>query len=426
MYGAILGDMIGSPYEFDKGNKTKKIPLFSKKAHFTDDTVMTIAVAEALLDVGSDANREIIHDAVTHAMQKWGRMYPYAGYGSMFCRWIKAKNPKPYGSFGNGSAMRVSSVGWLYDLPQAREVSRWTAEVTHNHPEGIKGAEAVASAICLARRGKTKVEIKSYIESEFGYDLSRTLDEIRPAYHMDVSCQGSVPEAIIAFLEGLSFEDTVRNAVSIGGDTDTIACIAGSIAEAYYGLSTECEVECLRRIPAEFRRVILRFESLVKREVMDNGRMIEAPLSRYEHDEEDNPQEVIAALTAHLHNGGYLRMPSGAVALMDSIRTKENYTDVPWLLAFTSNDQYLEWHLWPDEMNWVPAWEEDYDRADVTDVKLHEILSCIAKAQNEDAAVVLNQEAFFITPQMAQVILSNDRYTDAEPPIREKISLMSQ
>ena len=121
---------------------------------------------------------------------------------------------------------------------------------------------------------------------------------------MDVSCQGSVPEAIIAFLEGLSFEDTVRNAVSIGGDTDTIACIAGSIAEAYYGLSTECEVECLRRIPAEFRRVILRFESLVKREVMDNGRMIEAPLSRYEHDEEDNPQEVIAALTAHLHNGG--------------------------------------------------------------------------------------------------------------------------
>ena len=147
---------------------------------------MTVAVAEALLDVGKDADRETACNAVVRSMQKWGKMYPHAGYGGKFRLWLKEENPKPYGSFGNGSAMRVSAVSWLYDLEEARKVARWAAEVTHNHAEGMKGAESVASAICLAQSGKTKAEIKAYIEREFGYDLSRTLDEIRPAYHMNV------------------------------------------------------------------------------------------------------------------------------------------------------------------------------------------------------------------------------------------------
>ncbi|MBO6203676.1 MAG: ADP-ribosylglycohydrolase family protein, partial [Selenomonas sp.] len=233
MYGAILGDIIGSPYEFDRGAKIKAFPLFIEKSRFTDDTVITVAVADALLYAGKDAGEDKICAAVVSSMQHWGRKYPKAGYGGKFREWLKEKEPKPYGSFGNGSAMRVSPAGWLYDsIERTRKVARWTAEVTHNHPEGIKGAESVASAIYLARTGASKNAVKKYIEDEFGYNLSRTLKEIRPAYHMDVTCQGSVPEAIIAFLESTDFEDAVRNAVSISGDTDTTACIAGSIAEA--------------------------------------------------------------------------------------------------------------------------------------------------------------------------------------------------
>ena len=242
MYGAILGDIIGSPYEFDRGAKIKAFPLFIEKSRFTDDTVMTIAVADALLYAGKDATEDKICAAVTSSMQRWGRKYPKAGYGGKFREWLKENEPTPYGSFGNGSAMRVAAVGWLYDsIERTREIARWTADVTHNHAEGIKGAESVASAIYLARTGESKAAIKKYIEGEFGYNLSRNLKEIRPAYHMDVTCQGSVPEAIIAFLESTDFEDTVRKAVSIGGDADTIACIAGSIAEAYYGLTPTLE-----------------------------------------------------------------------------------------------------------------------------------------------------------------------------------------
>lgn len=303
-------------------------------------------------------------------------------------------------------------------------MARWTAEVTHNHPEGIKGAEAMASAIVMARDGKTKEAIKAYIETEFGYNLSRTLDELRPTYHMDVTCQGSVPEAIIAFLEGNGFEDTVRNAVSIGGDTDTVACIAGSIAEAYYGLSTKFEVECLKRISQEMRKVILRFDNAVNRQVMDDGRTIEAALSRYTKDEEDNPKEVIAALSVHLQNGGYLQVPNGALQLMDGISESGSYSDVPWLLAFTSDQKYLEWHLWPDEINWEPAWEEDYEQMDVAGEQLAKMLSFIAKAENKNAAIVLNQDEFYITPDIARKILSDYEPTDAESPIWDKMLLL--
>ena len=249
MYGAILGDIIGSPFEFDRGNKTKEFDLFTKGCDFTDDSVMTIAVGEALLAVGAEATVKEIEEALVTNMQDWGKRYPYAGYGGRFRYWLRESNPKPYGSYGNGSAMRVSAVGWLYDsLERTREVARATANVTHNHPEGIKGAEATASAIYMARNESSKEEIKEYIEREFHYNLDRTLDEIRPGYHMDETCQRTVPEAIIAFLESQDFEDAIRNAVSLGGDTDTLGAITGSIAEAFYGISDVLIAECRSRI----------------------------------------------------------------------------------------------------------------------------------------------------------------------------------
>ena len=265
MYGAILGDMIGAPYEFDKGNKTKDFPLFCRESQFTDDSVMTVAVAEALLDSIGKSDDEI-RAALVASMQKWGKRYPNAGYGGMFYRWLREKDPKPYGSYGNGSAMRVSSAGWLFDtLEETRHIARLTAEVTHNHPEGIKGAEATASAIFMARDGSAKDEIRDYITREFGYDLSRTCDEIRPDYHHVESCQETVPEAITAFLEGEDFEDVIRTAVSLGGDCDTLTCIAGGIAEAYYGIPDKIIEECRKRLPEDMLAVIDKFEDGFKK-----------------------------------------------------------------------------------------------------------------------------------------------------------------
>ena len=256
MYGAILGDIIGSPYEFDMGNKTKDFPLFSKNSTFTDDTVMTIAVAKAFLDVQDTAE---IHNQLIHSIQALGKQYPNAGYGCMFQNWLGSHNPQPYNSFGNGSAMRVSSVAWLYnDLETVRKMARLSAEVTHNHPEGIKGAEATAAAIFLGRTGSTKAQIKAYIQENFHYDLNRTCDEIRPKYHHVESCQKTVPEAITAFLEGNSFEDVIRTAVSLGGDCDTLTAIAGSIAEGFYGVPETLKAECRRRIPKDFLSVLDR------------------------------------------------------------------------------------------------------------------------------------------------------------------------
>ena len=259
MYGAILGDIIGSPYEFDRGDKTKDFPLFNEDSTFTDDSVMTIAVADALLCEAKDPER--IKTLLVYSMQRWGRKDPTAGYGGLFYRWLFTDDSQPYGSFGNGSAMRVSSVGWLYDsLEETREKARLTAEVTHNHPEGIKGAESVAAVIWLARNGKSKQEIREYVIKEFGYDLSRTCDEIRPGYHHVESCQQTVPEAITAFLEGESFEDVIRTAVSLGGDCDTLTCIAGSMAEAFYGVPEELKEECRKRITPDMKEVLDRFD----------------------------------------------------------------------------------------------------------------------------------------------------------------------
>ena len=260
MYGAILGDMIGAPYEFDRGRKTKDFPLFSRYSQFTDDSVMTIAVAEALMETAGQPE-EAVKAGLVSSMQRWGKRYPDAGYGIMFCQWLRAKDPKPYGSYGNGSAMRVSAAGWLYGtLEETRRIARLTAAVTHDHPEGIKGAEATASAIYLARTGADKDAIRAYIADEFGYDLSRTCDEIRPNYYHVESCQQTVPEAITAFLEGTSFEDVIRTAVSLGGDCDTLTCIAGSIAEAFYGVPEELKAECIRRLPQDMAGVLARFD----------------------------------------------------------------------------------------------------------------------------------------------------------------------
>lgn len=260
MYGAVLGDSIGAPYEFDRGKKSKDFPLFCADSQFTDDTVMTMAVAEALLESRSQDDADI-RAALVGALRKWGRAYPHAGYGARFRLWLQSSDPKPYGSCGNGSAMRVSAAGWLFDtLEETRAKARLSAEVTHDHPEGIKGAEATASAIYLARTGRSKEEIKAYIIREFGYDLSRTCDQIRPNYHHVETCQETVPEAITAFLEGTDFEDVIRTAVSLGGDCDTLTCIAGSMAEAFYGIPAPLKEACRSRLPKDMLDLLDRFE----------------------------------------------------------------------------------------------------------------------------------------------------------------------
>jgi ADP-ribosylglycohydrolase len=225
MIGAIAGDIIGSIYE-RRPIKNKKFPLFDDRCRFTDDTVLTVAVAEAILVKGPYVD----------SVRRIGRHYPGAGYGGSFIRWLHSDDPRPYNSWGNGSAMRVSPVGFVFTSEEeVLHHARMSAEITHNHPEGIKGAQATALAVFLARTGHDKEAIRARIKALFGYDLDRTVDDIRPSYSFDVSCQGTVPEAIIAFLDSDSYEDAVRNAISLGGDSDTLACITGGVAEAFYG-----------------------------------------------------------------------------------------------------------------------------------------------------------------------------------------------
>ncbi len=220
--GAVIGDIVGSVYEWDR-IKTKTFPLFGSKSDFTDDTVMTMAVADAILNKKPYAE----------ALQDWGRRYPGRGYGGMFARWLASGHPEPYGSFGNGSAMRVSAVGCLFDSYDAvLAAAKKSADVSHNHREGIKGAQATAIAILMGRQGESKEAMRIEIARRFHYDLDHRLDDIRPSYAFDETCQKTVPEALVAFLESTDYEDAVRNAVSLGGDSDTLACITGGIAAA--------------------------------------------------------------------------------------------------------------------------------------------------------------------------------------------------
>ncbi len=225
MIGAVAGDIIGSVYEWER-IKTKDFPLFNPRSTFTDDSVLTVALADAILH----------NEDYGMKMKEYYRRYPDAGYGGMFHRWAGSRESRPYNSWGNGAAMRISPVGFAFDsLEDVLEKAKRFTEITHNHPEGIRGAQATAAAIFLARTKRSKREIREGVEAVSGYDLSRTLGDIRPGYRFDESCQGTVPEAITAFLESTDYEDAVRNAVSLGGDSDTLACITGGIAEAFCG-----------------------------------------------------------------------------------------------------------------------------------------------------------------------------------------------
>lgn len=260
MYGAIIGDIVGSKFEFDRGNKTKEFPLFTQQDHFTDDTVMTCAVADALLRAGSEADEKTIKEQLILSMKKWGRRYPDAGYGYRFNDWVLYDDTEPYNSFGNGSAMRVSPVGWLYNTPwRTQKVARWTAEVTHNHPEGIKGAEATATAIFMARSGYSKAQILDMMMTMFEYDVTRKLSQIRPTYHHVEDCMHTVPEAICCFLEAQDYEDTLRNVAYIGGDTDTLGAIAGSIAEAFYGVPKDLIDQANSYLTKDIVKLIKKF-----------------------------------------------------------------------------------------------------------------------------------------------------------------------
>ncbi len=407
MYGAILGDMIGAPYEFDMGKKTKEFPLFCTESHYTDDSVMTIAVAEALLD-NQFQDDETIKAGLVDSMRKWGRKYPDAGYGGKFWHWLRAKDPKPYGSYGNGSAMRVSSAGWLFDtMEQTRHMARLTAEVTHNHPEGIKGAESTACAIFLARTGHSKDEIKDYIIKEFGYDLSRTCDQIRPAYHHVESCQGTVPEAITAFLEGTDFEDVIRTAVSLGGDCDTLTCIAGSIAEAFYGVPEQLKDECRSRLPKDMLDILGRFD--ISREhghdafpdsFLSGNSMIEEAIARYyEESNQDNLLAVVNAILYRIHANGHFLIPAvtqedGASFELHHIQANDGKM---WLAVFTSPEEY-----------------EKGQKASVLSYFIDAFLEFCADMQEEGIIINPWGQSFLLTKDLIKLLLQVSKEGSAQ------------
>ena len=250
MIGAIAGDIIGSVYEARPIKRTD-FPLFRWDCTFTDDTVLTVAVADAILYGGDYAEK----------LKDYYRNHPNRGYGMLFLRWARTAQSPPYNSWGNGSAMRVSPVGFAFDtLEEVLDQAKRSAEVTHNHPEGIKGAQATAAAIFLARTGRTREEIRDYLRMTFRYGLRETLDEIRPSYRFDPSCQGTVPEAVTAFLESIDWEDAVRKAVSLGGDSDTLACITGGIAQAFYGgIPVEVRARVWEALDEDLARVVRQF-----------------------------------------------------------------------------------------------------------------------------------------------------------------------
>ncbi|MBN6711562.1 ADP-ribosylglycohydrolase family protein [Haemophilus haemoglobinophilus] len=258
MFGATIGDIIGSRFEFNNYKGTD-FELFTSKCCFTDDTVCSVAIAEWALS-GFQID-------LPDTLRKWGNRYRNAGYGGMFARWLNPRwEPQPYNSWGNGSAMRVSAVGWLCDdMETVLEYAKRSADITHNHPEGIKGAQTTAAAIFLARKGESKETIKQFIEQKFGYNLNRTCDQIRPNYSFDESCQGTVPQAIVAFLESKDFEDSIRLAVSLGGDSDTLAAITGSIAEAFYKqIPEQIKAQAVQCLPAEFVEIFEQVSSRTK------------------------------------------------------------------------------------------------------------------------------------------------------------------
>ena len=353
MYGAILGDIIGSRFEFDRGGKTKDFELLTIEDKFTDDSVMTVAVAEALLNAGADASVEQIEAACIESMRKWGKWYPNAGYGQRFWLWLFSKGKtEPYGSYGNGSAMRVSAVGWLYDtVERTREVARATANVTHNHPEGIKGAECTAAVIYMARTGASKDEIAEYIDREFGYDYSETLEEMRSRHQHVESCQDSLPKALRSFFDGESYEDVVRNAVSLGGDTDTLAAIAGAMGEAFFGMPDDLKVEARKRVGEDMAEVMDRFDEQLKAETtsfrdgfLEGNELIDAAIDKYYTDgSKDNLVAVLDAIRQRMHADGHFIHPVLVNEENENefaFRTLTTKDGKVWNVAFTSHVEY--------------------------------------------------------------------------------------
>ena len=260
MLGAIVGDIVGSIYEF-QNTKSMDFDLITPWSNFTDDSVMTLAVAKWLVEDEAHTIHYLIY-----CMQELGNRYPNAGYGGNFSAWLREDEPQPYNSWGNGAGMRVSPVGlYAKTLDEALALAAITASVSHNHPEGVKGAQAIATSVFLCKQGKSKQEIKDYVERTFGYDLHRTIAEIRPRYDFDVSCQGSAPEAIIAFLEGNSFEEVVRLAISLGGDSDTIGAMAGAIAACMYPIPDEITERCNGILTEDLREIKDRFCELIEK-----------------------------------------------------------------------------------------------------------------------------------------------------------------
>ena len=311
MLGAIIGDIIGSVYEFSN-TKDYNFPLFEGRSDYTDDSIMTVAVAEWLLNDESHSP-----ELLSHIMRRYGREYrcPMGGYGSMFQGWLIHPEEGPYNSWGNGSAMRVSAVGWMFGtLEETERIAEISAAVSHNHPEGIKGAQATAAAIYLARTGKNKTEIKEYITSKFGYDLERSYSHLHATYTWGSGCQDTVPEAIIAFLESNSFEDSIRKAVALGGDSDTLTCINGGIAEAYYrDIPREMLVGAFCRLPESFKTILFRLQQ-------KNPLLQYYKIERYSPDYinrlNENDVFVFGSNLEGNHNGGAARI---AVDKFDAI-----------------------------------------------------------------------------------------------------------
>lgn len=282
MYGAALGDMIGAPYEFDRSEKTKDFPLFTAESTYTDDTVMTVAVAEALMDSEGESDKEI-QKCIAETMLRWGRKYPKSGYSAQYLRWL-FKDHKPIDVDTVDAAISISCIGWLYDtIDETRKMARLSAMTTHVNPDSIRGADAVASVVYMARTGSTKEEIKDYVQRIFGYDLSRSCAEIRKTYEHQESCKETVPQAITAFLESKNFEDALRTVISLGGNTDSSGAMTGAMASAYYIIPVDLIAECRHRLPEDMLEVVDRFETLLaqkRRKSAGHGRAFQK-ITRY-------------------------------------------------------------------------------------------------------------------------------------------------
>lgn len=428
MYGAIYGDIIGSKFEFDRGPWRKEFELFTDKDNFTDDTVMTIAVGQALVQAGKDASIDKIRQFVEASMVEWGHKYPNAGYGGRFYNWLfSGKKLRPYNSLGNGSAMRVSAVGWLYDsLERTREVARATAEVTHNHPEGMKGAECTATVMFLSRTGVGKDEIKEFVTKEFRYDISHTCDELRPFHRMDETCMDALPKALISFFEGNSYEDVIRNAVSLGGDTDTIAAIAGAMAEAFYGIPVTIAAYGNGYIPEDMKAILKEFDIALGRiepdEVMpnyENNEYIKYAVAEIRKNEtDDNILQLLAVLAKRMLEDGEVLAPMVDV---NHALIPENIDDLKIGGTFSlEKEARLRFDTMVDSegVEWLPLFtdEDELNKGNTANIRMNVSIESILRSgiySNRAAGVVINPfgDAITLNKNIMKLIFEMNNWT---------------